>query len=633
MTASHMTMFVERLRRTVLAGDGTGLTDETLLTCFVERRDEACFAALVRRHGPMVWGVCRRVLRDHHDAEDAFQDTFLVLALKAAFVVPRRMVANWLYGVAYTTAHRVKVLTARRRARERLLAVLPEPEAALLDDWRELQPLLDEALSRLPDKYRVVILLCDLEGKTRKETARELGCPEGTVAGRLTRARVLLAKRLARHGLAVSGGALAALLSGRASAAVPPGLVGSTIRAASLYAPGGLTGGMIPAKVAALTEGVLQTMLMRHVKTAMGVLVLVAAIAAGVGAGGWTGPTQTASQKVSQVHAPPHEGHGTKSPRAGHIFLTRQHDPHPSLPAVGDNEPHLAMVSPDGKVDAWLTKNLKREEQPNHCGVVAVSPDGRLVAYGVTPQEEYGKPISNAEIFLKAVDGQKPGESLKVRGISWCWSPDGRSLAVTAVEGTGLSHQAIDARTKRTRPLQLPEVKPPEVNTPENAEMPVGHVITDWSSDGKWFLTTVMANGMAQAELFLVKSDGSEAKRIGKGFDGKLSPDGRTALCLDLTWKGEIPDTRLVLLDVKTGRRQQVSRETNGQFVGGYCWSPDGKQIAYVWRGDRDHESEAWETFLMVMDANGQNTRVVLAEKSSHTDGHWYNPFGSPHWR
>src|SRR5260370_28446545 len=202
------------------------------------------------------------------------------------------------------------------------------------------------------------------------------------------------------------------------------------------------------------------------------------------------------------------------------------------------------MVGAGGQVDSWLAKNLKREERPNHCGVVAVSPDGRLVAYGVTSKEEYGKPISNAEIFLKAVDQQKPGESLKVRGISWCWSPDGRSLVVNAVEGTGVSHQIIDLKTTHTQSLQLPQVKGPQVKTPENAEAPVGHLITDWSSDGKWFLTTVMAMGEAQAELFLVKRDGAQAKRIGKGFFGKLSPDGRSALCLRGKVKGERPRTR-----------------------------------------------------------------------------------------
>src|SRR5262249_8074968 len=161
--------------------------------------DDAAFAALVRRHGPMVWGVCRRALANPHDAEDAFQATFLVLVRKAACVQPRDLVANWLYGVARITAHRARVANAKRRSRERHVPTRPEgPPAPVPCD--DLPPLLAQELARLPDRYRAVILLCDLEGRTRKETARHLGVPEGTVGGRLARARTLLARRLARHG-------------------------------------------------------------------------------------------------------------------------------------------------------------------------------------------------------------------------------------------------------------------------------------------------------------------------------------------------------------------------------------------------------------------------------------------------
>ncbi|HEY7313766.1 MAG TPA: sigma-70 family RNA polymerase sigma factor [Gemmataceae bacterium] len=625
---SPMPLFLQQLRRSVLVRDGAGLTDGQLLTRFLERRDEAAFAVLVRRHGPMVWGVCRRLLRNHHDAEDAFQATFLVLTRKAASVRPREMVANWLYGVACTTAHRVKVATAKRRAKEKQVAEMPEPEAVPQDLWRDLQPLLDRALSRLPDKYRVVVLLCDLEGKTRKEAARQLGCPEGTVAGRLARARVMLAKRLARHGLALSGGALAVLLSQKAAACIPDSVVFSTIKAAGVFAAGQATSAGISVKVAALTEGVLKTMLLNKLKITTAIVLGIFTVSVIAGLGVSTLPAWGQEQKgpAKKPRGQPQAAQKEK-PKAGHIFLIRQHDPDPNSPPVGDNEPHLARVSPDGKEDTWLTKNLKGEGQPRQCGAAAVSPDGRRIAYGVTSKEEQGKGFDNDEIFLKDLDNKKAGVSLKVPGIFWCWSPDGRSLVVSAVDGTSISHQILDFKTKQTKPLQLPEVK-----APENAELLVGHLITDWSRDGKWFLTTVMAKGEAEAELYLVKSDGSEAKRIGKGFGGRLSPDGKTVLCLDLKWKGEVADTRLVLVDVKTGKRQRASQETNGQFVGGYCWSPDGKKIAYVWRRDREHENEAWETFLMVMDADGQNSRVVLAEKSSRTE-HWYNPFGCPDWR
>ena len=275
-----MSTFIQHLRRAVLLQDAAGLTDGQLLGCFIDHRDEAAFAALVKRHGPMVWGVCRRLL-NHHDAEDAFQAAFLVLFRKAASIVPREMVANWLYGVARQTALQARRTAARRSARERQVTEMPEPAVAAQGLWHDLQPLLDQELCRLPDTHRSVIVLCDLEGKTRKEAARQLGLPEGTVGSRLARARAMLAKRLARHGLAVSGAALAGLLAQQAvSASAPTSVVFSTIKAASLITAGqGAATGAISVKVAALTEGVLKTMLLTKLKIATVVLFVASTVA------------------------------------------------------------------------------------------------------------------------------------------------------------------------------------------------------------------------------------------------------------------------------------------------------------------------------------------------------------------
>jgi RNA polymerase sigma factor (sigma-70 family) len=281
MATSPMSEVIQHLHRTALLQDGAGLTDGQLLEDYLSRRDEAALAALVRRHGPMVWGVCRRVLHNHHDAEDAFQATFLVFVRKAASIAARELLANWLYGVAHQTARKARATAAKRQVRERQVTEMPEPAVAEQDLWQDLQPLLDEALSRLPDKYRSVLVLCDLEGKTRKEAARQLGVPEGTVAGWLARARALLAKRLARHGLAVTGGALAAVLSpNAASAGVPASVMSSTIEAASLFAAGQAAAtGAVSVKVAALTEGVLKTMRMTKLKIAMAILFVASTVA------------------------------------------------------------------------------------------------------------------------------------------------------------------------------------------------------------------------------------------------------------------------------------------------------------------------------------------------------------------
>ena len=276
MATSQMNRVMEQLHQVLLLRDGAGLTDAQLLERFTNRRDDAAFAALVRRHGPMVFGACRRLVRNHHDAEDAFQATFLVLARKAGSIQPPGMVANWLYGVAYHTALKARAASARRQVKEKQVANMPEPVAAQDEDlWRELTPLLDRELNRLPDKYRVAIVMCEIEGKTRKEVARQLGWAEGTVASRLIRGRTLLARRLAGHGLKLSVASLAMILSTKeALAAVPPSLISSTSKAVALWGAGNAAAGVISVQVARLTEGVLKTMLLAKLKTTTAALLI-----------------------------------------------------------------------------------------------------------------------------------------------------------------------------------------------------------------------------------------------------------------------------------------------------------------------------------------------------------------------
>jgi RNA polymerase sigma factor (sigma-70 family) len=198
MRAGQGISLLQQLRAALLQ-DGAGLTDEQLLSEFIEQHDQAAFAALVRRHGSMVWGVCRRLLANYHDAEDAFQATFLVLVRKADTVAPREMLANWLHGVAYQIAFKARATVAQRQRWERQMVEVPE-RAAPTADVSDLGLILDQELSRLPSKFRAPVVLCDLEGKTRKEAARLLGWPEGTVAGRLARGRALLGRRLVARG-------------------------------------------------------------------------------------------------------------------------------------------------------------------------------------------------------------------------------------------------------------------------------------------------------------------------------------------------------------------------------------------------------------------------------------------------
>jgi RNA polymerase sigma factor (sigma-70 family) len=271
MAFGQLNKVIHHIRTVFKKQDATGVLDADLLRRYVQQRDQAAFEILVRRHGPMVMGVCLRVLHNSHDAEDAFQATFLVLLRKASGLRSPGMIGNWLYGVAYRTALHARDAAAKRRAKE--IEMTTRTEAAE-DPWADLRHVLDRELDRLPDKYRAVIVLCDLEGKTRKEAALHLGWAEGTVASRLGRGRALLAKRLAHHGLALSGGALAVALSQNASACVSSSVLSSTIKASSLLAAGQAAAGVGSIKVAALTEGVLKTMLTNKLKVVIPIVLI-----------------------------------------------------------------------------------------------------------------------------------------------------------------------------------------------------------------------------------------------------------------------------------------------------------------------------------------------------------------------
>jgi RNA polymerase sigma factor (sigma-70 family) len=284
MSTALMTNLARDLRRMVLLGGAAGLTDGDLLERFLTLREEAAFESLVRRHGPMVLGVCRRVLRHEQEAEDAFQATFLVFVKKAATIWPREMLPNWLFGVAYRTALAAKTAGARRRIRERQANPMPRTTTTDEDLWHDLQPIVDEELSHLPSKYRVPIILCDLEGKSRQEAAKQLGWLPGTLSGRLSRARGMLAKRLTRRGITVSGAFLAAVLTpDLVSAAVPPSLLATTIKASLMAAAGQVAAAMVSTKVIALSEGVLRTMMMTKIKIASVAILTLGVSIAGVG--------------------------------------------------------------------------------------------------------------------------------------------------------------------------------------------------------------------------------------------------------------------------------------------------------------------------------------------------------------
>ena len=281
MAPRMLSPLLRQLNRLLESRQADGLSDAELLERFAERGDEAAFEVLVWRHGPMVHGLCRRLLRRTEDADDAFQAAFLILVRKARSVSNRASLASWLYKVTYRVA-------LEARAREAKHAAAPADgdiaDRETADDVcrRDLERAVAEEVDRLPEKYRLPVVLCYLSGQTTEEAARRLGCPRGTVLSRLAAARQRLRCRLVRRGVAPAAAAEEALE--RKATAAPAVLVGATVRAAAWMAAGRAGGaGIVSGSVLSLTEGALKAMFVKKLKWAAAVLAAAALVGGGVG--------------------------------------------------------------------------------------------------------------------------------------------------------------------------------------------------------------------------------------------------------------------------------------------------------------------------------------------------------------
>jgi RNA polymerase sigma factor (sigma-70 family) len=313
------------------SGTLTGMSDAQLVSRFTGVRDttaETAFRELVHRHGPMVMGVCRQILRRAQDAEDAFQATFLILVRKARSVQVRESLAPWLYSVAFRTAQRARASGARYRQgeNEQLESIKAAPEDLSQFD---LRPLIHEELGRLPDKFRSPIVLCHLEGKTHEEAARVLNWPVGTVSGRLSRGRELLRSRLERRGVAVTSGILGCS-SWNLTELLPESVVDSTLSAATRF----VTAQSVSTSVQSLTHGVLKAMLLNKLKTVGLALLVVGGVSGGALA--WArraseSPIQTAQSQTAPIAQ---SLGGALAPVAGTFPF--------SSPALAKNAPTLA---------------------------------------------------------------------------------------------------------------------------------------------------------------------------------------------------------------------------------------------------------------------------------------------------
>jgi Tol biopolymer transport system component len=291
-----------------------------------------------------------------------------------------------------------------------------------------------------------------------------------------------------------------------------------------------------------------------------------------------------------------------------------------SLNSAGDA--YLAGINPEDKKSTRLTITAD-EGIPTFP--IALSADGRSVAYtkGVTEGDN-----ASFQVYVRSLDDRKkPGRGLGVNGYCACWSADGRRVVVVNDQDGSIEHYLVDVKTKDKKTISLPKVE-----APQDVKGRVGHVITDWSKDGQWFLTMCLHGDQKEAKvrLYRVKSDGSETHAI-KGAEsgrwGRFSPDGKRILYTSPDEKGQ---ARLFVIDTAGGKPVRLSPELNGSIdEAGFCWSPDGKRVAYLWlNSERPQFGQEYEMFLMVIDADGQNQVTVLSEKTP-----FVKPIRYPQWR
>ena len=337
-------------RLTRAASDLTRLADAELLAAFLDDRADAAFDSLVRRHGPMVFAVCRRVLRHQQDAEDAFQATFLVLARRAADVWPRDAVGSWLHGVAYRVSLKARAVRARHHVREQPLN--GTDVAAAASPSLDLAEVLDRVIGKLPEVYRAAVVACDLEGLSRREAAERLGWKEGTLSGRLARARQLLAVRLRRMGLTLPLAGVAAILgTSELAGGMSANLIELTVRAALLS--GGNLATEVSAPVAALTEGVVRGMFLTKLKTAMAAALAVGALGFGMwsATGAGDGPGGNPANKGASEPGPARPP-DAKAPPAGPRIQEARVE-------VLRLRAEIEVLASQDKVDAKLLEQLR----------------------------------------------------------------------------------------------------------------------------------------------------------------------------------------------------------------------------------------------------------------------------------
>jgi RNA polymerase sigma factor (sigma-70 family) len=579
---------VGRARRAAARAEAAALTDGQLLTRFVTDRDEAAFAELVARLGPAVFAACRRVLGDHHAAEDAFQAVFVVLAKKAHSVRPREAVAGWVYGVARKAA--LEALSVRRRRdRETLVAAVPDSPALPAEGPPEPDVLtaLDAEIAGLSGPYRSAVVLCELRGTPRKDAARQLGIPEGTLSSRLAAARKLLAARLRARGVALSAAALSAALAAAGRAAVPVGLPGAAVRAA--------VSGRVPGVVSTIAQEVLRSMCASKLKLVSAGLFLAAGLAVGLSSV-MPGPEATTAKAAPLPIR-----------LRGRIWLW-EHPGQVSTIDADAGDRRRVELKEEGRVLRWVS--------PEHNLVWFDGKDGHPfdgieARLHVRPLNDKAARATDLGVFSRDVLYiSRDGRTAFAR-VGAEWSPDGRTVYT--------HYTFVDAVTKTRAPFKLPAGGP---------AVGGAFFVLDLAPDGSWVLAFENTDkhperakqNLPQGRLHKVPRDGGKPVLLTgrlNAWGGRLSPDGKRLLAhAYVTVGGAKPELRgsMYVIDVATQKATKISGPENQAWAEG-AWSPDGRGVVYAW-GERDEESA---TRLVACDADGKNARVILTtEKRVH---------------
>jgi RNA polymerase sigma factor (sigma-70 family) len=630
MAGTRLGPLLRQAGRVAAARQANDRPDAELLGAFLAGGDQPAFAALVRRHGPLVMGVCRRVLRHEQDAEDAFQATFLLLADQAGAVRKRSSLGSWLHGVAYRVAKNARRAAARRRRHE---GRAPPPAPAEPADeltWHEAQALLDEEVARLPGPCRAAFVLACLGERPCAQVARALGVTECTVWNRVSKARKVLRERLAARGVALSALMVLLGVAGTAAVAVPPPVLSSTLDAVGAAPGGSLPPGAVSGGVAALVKGAKHSMFLSKLKS--GVLTALALAAAGGGLGlsslSWAGgPPAGAGEKA------PAAAEGARAPApaakpapAGTILVEAQ-----------DFTPHArqyrryAVLSPDGKTEAEVADPADWPGTVTVPTDVVRSRDGRRAALrggNTQPRKGDGTDLPHYRTFVASFpDGGGLDEvSGEVQPAFWSW--DGAALVVRELpadhdSGPGKvgRYLAIDPKTRKRTPLPVPD----------------GHWLHDVSPDGRLFITsgTDPAGKLKAERLFLVDRGG----RVVRPLTDETVIAGYAAFGSDGTWVllraaprpvraiGGLPAWKLYRAGVETPGLELVTEVPDAVAVAGFALSPDGRSVAFARQPrvagpgggppDPGFVTAEVEFAVVVVGLDGKNPRTIKSVKTN----------------